>query len=129
MNKLLINLFTKISQFCSNLFLGRLNRVNFWTGILATFVIFPIVIIILLPFIFLLEAVGEYFSFAYQPYLNKQVTFNDIKDITAKIKAKYKEKGYLTTAAFLPEQEIKDGRIEIKVIEGKMGKLSIEGNK
>ncbi|OGX45860.1 MAG: hypothetical protein A3G38_02875 [Omnitrophica WOR_2 bacterium RIFCSPLOWO2_12_FULL_51_8] len=71
----------------------------------------------------------EDFSFAYQPYLNKQVTFNDIKDITAKIKAKYKEKGYLTTAAFLPEQEIKDGRIEIKVIEGKMGKLSIEGNK
>lgn len=65
----------------------------------------------------------------YEPYLNKKVTFKDIENIVEKIKAKYKEKGYLTTTAFIPEQEIKEGRIEIRVMEGKMGNLNIEGNK
>ena len=69
------------------------------------------------------------FTADYQPYLNKEVTFKDLNDIADKIKARYKEKGYLTTTAYVPEQEIKGGKVEIKVVEGKMGQLKIEGNK
>lgn len=64
----------------------------------------------------------------YQPYLNKKITFEDIQSIIERIKTKYKEKGYLATTVYLPEQEIKEGKIEIRVMEGKMGKLNIEGN-
>ncbi|MCX5712703.1 MAG: hypothetical protein NTY47_06540 [Candidatus Omnitrophica bacterium] len=65
----------------------------------------------------------------YEPYLNKEVSFQDLDKITEAIKSKYKAKGYLTTAVFVPEQDIKGGVVEIKVVEGKMGKLSVEGNK
>jgi hemolysin activation/secretion protein len=46
-----------------------------------------------------------------------------------KIKQKYKEKGYLAVTAYLPEQQAETSIIEIRVIEGKRGKLNVEGNK
>ena len=71
----------------------------------------------------------EDFRPIYEPSLGKKVTFKDLELIVEKIKAKYTQKGYLTTIVYLPEQDIAEGKIEIKVVEGKMGKLSIEGNK
>jgi len=65
----------------------------------------------------------------YEPYLGKKVTFSDLDAISKKIESKYKEKGYFTTSVYIPEQDIKDGVIEIRVVEGKMGKIKIEGNK
>ena len=65
----------------------------------------------------------------YEPYLNKKVTFQDMQALSGKIESKYKEKGYFTTSVYIPEQDIKGGVIEIRIAEGKMGKLDIEGNK
>ena len=65
----------------------------------------------------------------YEPYLNKKVTFQDMDMVSKKIESKYKEKGYFTTTVYISEQEIKNGVIEIRIAEGKMGKLNIEGNK
>jgi len=65
----------------------------------------------------------------YQSYLEKIVTFQDLDLVVGKIKERYKQKGYLTTTVYIPEQEIKEGAVEIKVVEGKMGQLSVEGNK
>ncbi len=66
---------------------------------------------------------------AYAPFLNTEVRFAQLEEITEKIKAGYKKKGYLTTTAVVPEQDILAGNVEIRVVEGKMGGLSIEGNK
>ncbi|MFA5196317.1 MAG: ShlB/FhaC/HecB family hemolysin secretion/activation protein, partial [Bacteroidales bacterium] len=41
----------------------------------------------------------------------------------------YREKGYSTSRAFLPPQTIKDGILTIKIIEGKVGKINIKGNR
>ncbi|MDD5432706.1 MAG: ShlB/FhaC/HecB family hemolysin secretion/activation protein [Candidatus Omnitrophica bacterium] len=71
----------------------------------------------------------EDFRPIYQQFINKKVNFKDIEFIIEKIKAKYKKEGYLTTTVYLPEQDIKEGRIEIRVAEGRMGHLTIEGNK
>jgi hemolysin activation/secretion protein len=71
----------------------------------------------------------EEFLPLYQPYLDKQITFADLGLIAQKIKDKYKENGFLTTTVYIPEQEIKDGSVEIRVAEGKMGSLGIEGNR
>ncbi|MDO8525007.1 MAG: ShlB/FhaC/HecB family hemolysin secretion/activation protein [Candidatus Omnitrophota bacterium] len=65
----------------------------------------------------------------YQGYIGKEVTFKDMNDIAGRIKSKYKEKGFLTTNVYIPEQEIAGGVIEIRAAEGRMGKLLIEGNK
>jgi hemolysin activation/secretion protein len=65
----------------------------------------------------------------YTPYIGKKVTFQDIESVIEKIKLNYKEKGCLTSTAYLPEQEIRDGVVEIRVLEGKMGNLKIEGTR
>lgn len=65
----------------------------------------------------------------YQSYLGTQVKFQDLQAIIEKIKAEYRKKGYFTTVVFLPEQTIKEGVVEIRVVEGRMGALKIEGNK
>ncbi len=71
----------------------------------------------------------EDFQPLYKGYIGKEVTFKDLNDVADRIKAKYKAKGFLTTNVYIPEQEIAGGSIEIRVAEGKMGKLLIEGNK
>ncbi|MBF0523213.1 MAG: ShlB/FhaC/HecB family hemolysin secretion/activation protein [Candidatus Omnitrophica bacterium] len=68
-------------------------------------------------------------ALVYQPYLNKEVAIKDLNDIAKKIEEMYAKKGCLTTNAFIPPQDIKDGKTEIKVVEGKVGQLKIEGNK
>jgi hemolysin activation/secretion protein len=65
----------------------------------------------------------------YQPLLNQSVRFDDLNAAAQRIKAYYFSKGYWTTLAFIPAQDVKDGKVTIQVAEGKMGELKIEGNK
>lgn len=65
----------------------------------------------------------------YGPFIGRTVSYNDLNNIISLIKDKYKEKGYLTTTAYLPEQNISGGLVEIRVQEGKMGTLTIENNR
>lgn len=69
------------------------------------------------------------FRSLYEPYIGKEVTPTDLEAIVEKIKAKYRESGYLTTTAYIPEQELKEGRIEIRALEGRLGEVKIEGNR
>ncbi|MBI3602094.1 MAG: ShlB/FhaC/HecB family hemolysin secretion/activation protein [Candidatus Omnitrophica bacterium] len=69
------------------------------------------------------------FLFVYKPYLNQTVTTKEINAVIDKIKGAYKKKSYFTTIVRLPEQNIQNGKLEIRVFEGKMGDLKIEGNK
>ena len=65
----------------------------------------------------------------YSPYLNTTVNFAVIQGIAKNIEAKYAAAGFLTTTAYIPEQDISGGKVEIRVIEGRMGDIKIEGNK
>ncbi len=68
-------------------------------------------------------------NFTWNPYLEKKVNFKDINVIVRMIKRVYKDLGYLTTTAYLPPQDVKNGVVEIRVVEGKRGNLNVEGNK
>ena len=65
----------------------------------------------------------------YKPYIDQKVTFQDVQNIADSIEQLYKKKGYLTTSAYLPEQDVAGGKIEVRVLEGKMGEVKVEGNK
>jgi hemolysin activation/secretion protein len=65
----------------------------------------------------------------YESTLNKQITFEELEAIAKKIEEKYAKKGFLTTTAYIPEQDVSGGKVEIRVIEGKLGALKIEQNK
>ncbi len=71
----------------------------------------------------------ENFKSVYQAYLGKSVSLKEIQAIANQIKIQYKRKGYLTSLVTIPQQDVKDGVVEIKVIEGRMGELKVEGNK
>lgn len=65
----------------------------------------------------------------YQPYLQKQVTFKELQAIAETLKEKYLTEGYLTTVVYFPEQEVENGVFEIAVLEGKLGEMTVTGNK
>ncbi|MBI5894208.1 MAG: ShlB/FhaC/HecB family hemolysin secretion/activation protein, partial [Deltaproteobacteria bacterium] len=52
-------------------------------------------------------------------YENNPLTLSEINQIAEDITAKYREQGYILAYAYIPPQEIKDGILEIGVIEGK----------
>jgi hemolysin activation/secretion protein len=63
------------------------------------------------------------------PFEGKQLTLRGLQQIADMITDEYRKKGYVTSRAYIPPQTIKDGIVVIRVVEGKMGDLSIQGNR
>jgi Hemolysin activation/secretion protein len=70
----------------------------------------------------------EYLKTIYESYIDKEVTFRDIDAISGKIKDEYKKNGYFTTIVYVPEQDIVEGKVEIRISEGVASDINIEGN-
>ncbi len=62
-------------------------------------------------------------------YIGRQITLKDLREMTEKITALYRDKGYMTCGAVLPPQRIHEGAVEIQLIEGKTGEVSVTGNR
>lgn len=62
-------------------------------------------------------------------YVNKNLSIDDINSMIVEINSLYKKKNFITAKAVLPAQTIKGGVLNIELIEGKVGKVVIEGNK
>lgn len=63
------------------------------------------------------------------PYMNRDLSMREMTEICQLIQEKYGEKGYFLSRAYLPAQEIHDGVLEIAILEGKLGEISVIGNK
>ena len=59
----------------------------------------------------------------------QDIYFSDLIDFTAKVSRFYQKKGYLTSYASVPEQQIKDGIVTIYIKESRIGSRVIEGEK
>lgn len=62
-------------------------------------------------------------------YINQKVSIDDINNMLTEINNLYKKKEYITAKAVLPPQKIDGGVLNIKLIEGRIGKIVVEGNK
>jgi hemolysin activation/secretion protein len=62
-------------------------------------------------------------------YEGKDVTLNDLGQAVDKINEQYRKRGYLTSIAYIPPQDITSGTIVIRVLEGQVGDISVAGNK
>jgi len=69
-----------------------------------------------------LESVTEEFK-------DQELMWDEIKAIADSVTMAYQELGYILAKAYVPEQEIKDGVLEIRIVEGNVGKLEVNGNK
>src|SRR3712207_2995393 len=63
-----------------------------------------------------------------EEYIKREITTTDLYTMVQKINALYEEKGYVVCRAILPAQRIQNGVVQILLIEGKTGNVTIEGN-
>lgn len=61
-------------------------------------------------------------------FINQQVGMNKLKEITSIVTKYYRDNGYFVARAYLPQQTIKDGIIEIAIIEGSYGGFDIKNS-
>ena len=63
------------------------------------------------------------------PYVGKTVSLADLYAITGAINNLYNDKGYMICKAYLPPQRIHGGVVQIKLLEGKTGMVTLQGLK
>ena len=61
-------------------------------------------------------------------FIGRDIEIGTLKEIVDAINAAFKEEGYELSRALLPEQVVSDGRVEIKIVEVRLGDIIIEGN-
>ena len=61
--------------------------------------------------------------------IGQDVTINDLIISANDITDYYQAKGYVSTIAYLPPQKVKDGAVEIQILEGKYGNVEINPGK
>lgn len=63
-----------------------------------------------------------------EPLINQDVTLSDVQKSARDIKNYYRSQGYVAAFAYVPEQSVKDGVVELRIIEGAIGNIEIAGN-
>lgn len=71
----------------------------------------------------------EDFSEIIDSYENRELTVENMYSLCLKIQAKYAKTGYFLVRVYLPEQAIRLGILEVRVLEAKLGAIEVVGNK
>ena len=61
-------------------------------------------------------------------YEGKAHSIQDLFAIVDKLNALYRSKGFITAKALLPPQKVEGGVVRIRLVEGRVGKVQVEGN-
>ncbi len=59
-------------------------------------------------------------------HIGKPVTLDDLDTLAQRVTALYHKAGFVFATAVVPVQEVKDGMVEISVIEGRLGQMKVE---
>ncbi|HWG96070.1 MAG TPA: POTRA domain-containing protein, partial [Nitrospira sp.] len=62
------------------------------------------------------------------PYENRTLTTEDLERLRLALTLLYINNGYITSGAVIPDQDVKDGVIQIQIIEGMLSRIDVEGN-
>ncbi len=66
---------------------------------------------------------------AVNSYRHRPLTLSELFQARSAITKLYTEKGYVSSGAYIPPQELKDGTVQIAVLEGKLEEINISGTK
>jgi hemolysin activation/secretion protein len=61
-----------------------------------------------------------------EEFIGKNLDFEGLNDAATKIRAYYRSRGYFLAQAYLPQQAIRNGSVEIGVIEGRVGEVELD---
>ena len=68
-------------------------------------------------------ALQEYFS----SFINRPVSLPELNEVVETIEDKYKQAGYFLSRVYIPPQTLENGVLKVKVIEGYLSELFVEG--
>jgi hemolysin activation/secretion protein len=63
------------------------------------------------------------------PFKNRMLITEDLERLRLALTLLYVNKGYLTSGAIIPDQDVASGVITVQIIEGKLTRIDIEGNR
>jgi len=61
-----------------------------------------------------------------EEFLGKELDFEGLNEAATKVRAFYRARGYFLAQAYLPQQTIRNGRVEIGIIEGRVGEVELD---
>jgi hemolysin activation/secretion protein len=61
-------------------------------------------------------------------FRGRQLTLADLRLLAERVNALYKAKGVVTAQAVIPPQDVSDGVVHVRLVEGRVGGVNIEGN-
>jgi hemolysin activation/secretion protein len=64
-----------------------------------------------------------------RPYLGQALDLPGLEQVASTVTDLYKHKGYTLATAYVPQQEIREGVIEIAILEGRLGEITVSGNR
>ena len=62
------------------------------------------------------------------PYRNRELTTEDLERVRLALTLLYVNRGYLTSGAIIPDQDVALGIIVIQMVEGRLSRIDVEGN-
>jgi hemolysin activation/secretion protein len=62
------------------------------------------------------------------PYTGRAISLADANELASKVTAAYRDAGYILSRAIVPAQNVTDGTLHIRIIEGRIDQTKIEGN-
>jgi hemolysin activation/secretion protein len=63
------------------------------------------------------------------PFKNRTLVTEDLERLRLTLTLLYLNKGYLTSGAIIPDQDVTFGVIKVQIIEGKLTRINVEGNR
>lgn len=63
------------------------------------------------------------------PFLGRKTSFMELRALTRQITDLYRSRGFITSRAYIPPQQLTEKAATVKIIEGKVGRVIVEGNK
>lgn len=61
-------------------------------------------------------------------YLNKELAVSDLNKLKDDITNVYRRQGFITATAYIPVQDIKDNKLQVNVLDGKLGNVTFKNN-
>lgn len=61
-------------------------------------------------------------------YIGKEISLAQVFELASRVTATYRAQGYILARAIVPTQRINDGQLQIKIVEGFIDKVTIEGD-
>jgi hemolysin activation/secretion protein len=59
-------------------------------------------------------------------YVGKELDFEGLNEAATTVRAYYRSRGYFLAQAYLPQQTIRDGIVQIGIIEGRIGEVEVD---